>query len=70
MGGQADPPHTSRCKLSSRPPVARRCCSKPIHTVGTPADMVTRSLFSSDSMLAPSRWRPGMTRLAPTIGAA
>jgi len=70
MAGQADPPQMSFSTVSSRSSVARRCVSRPIHTVGTPADIVTRSLFSRLARLAPSIWRPGMTRLAPTIGAA
>ena len=70
IAGQAEPPQISRRRVSSRPPVARRCCSRPSHTVGTPAETVTLSALLSACRLGPSSWRPGMTSAAPTIGAA
>ena len=70
MRGQAEPPIMTRCTVTRRWPLARRCCSRPSQTVGTPAAMVTRSSFISPATDAPSRCRPGITSDAPAIGAA
>ena len=70
MRGQAEPPTTRRFTVSSRVPLERRCCNRPSQTVGTPAEIVTRSAFISSRSEAPSRCRPGITSVAPAIGAA
>ena len=42
-GGAAEPPVMMRFTVASFSPLARRCCSRPSHTVGTPQLIVTRS---------------------------
>ena len=69
IGGQVEPPMVRRLTVCSRSPVARRCCNRPSHTVGTPAETVTRSAFISEATLAPSRCRPGITSDAPAASA-
>ena len=56
--GTAEPPQVTRVTLSMRLPVASRCCSRPSHTVGTPAAQVTSSPSKSSCRLAPSSRGP------------
>src|SRR5947208_2065079 len=53
----------------SKKPSASRCCNSDSQMVGTAAVQVTRYLVSSSKIEAPSSLAPGITRLAPTIGA-
>ena len=66
--GQAEPPITTRCKWGSPSPEPRRWSSRPAHTVGTAAVMVTRPASSISWIEAPSMPGPGSTRPAPVIG--
>jgi hypothetical protein len=69
-GGQAEPPMTVRRiveKLAGL--LACMWASRPCHTVGTPADMVTPSLSNSSCSDLPSSPAPGNTSLAPTMQA-
>ena len=63
--GTAEPPITTRFRVLSLPPVARRCCRRPSHTVGTAAEKVTPSVSSSSCTDGPSSFWPGITSLAP-----
>ena len=45
-GGAAEPPVMMRFTVASFSPLARRCCSRPSQTVGTPQVKVTRSWLS------------------------
>ena len=47
-GGAAEPPITVRLKVENLRLLACTCCSRPSHTVGTPAEKVTFS-FSNNS---------------------
>ncbi len=50
-------------------PFASTCASRPCHTVGTPADMVTPSLSNKSYSDLPSSHGPGNTSFAPTMHA-
>ena len=67
--GQAAPPITTRCRSGSRPPSASRCANSASQTVGTAAVQVTWYRVSNSKIEAPSSLAPGITRLAPIIGA-
>src|SRR5258708_39315347 len=67
--GQAAPPITTRRSAGGLPPLVSRCCSNASHTVGTAAVAVTWYLVSNSKIEGPSSLAPGITRLAPIIGA-
>src|SRR6266702_1451807 len=69
-GGHAEPPITVRLSDENRTPASRMWVSKPSHTVGTPAEYVTRSLSINSYSDLPSRSLPGNTSFAPVNGAA
>ena len=64
-GGQAEPPMTVSLKVENLRPFDLTWFSRPIHTVGTPALIVTPSSSNSRCRLAPSSAAPGITSLAP-----
>src|SRR3954469_16742895 len=68
--GQAEPPIATRVRLERRVLVASICWRSANHTVGTAAEKVTRSDSRSSWIDGPSSFGPGMTKPAPTIGAA
>ena len=53
--------------LMSRSEFSIRYCWIPSHTVGTPADTVTRSSSMRSTIPGADRSGPGMTILAPTV---
>ncbi len=68
-GGQAAPPTTVRSRVENFAPFCFRYCSRPIQTVGTPAEKVTFSVSKSSCSDFPSSAQPGKTSFAPIIGA-
>ncbi len=68
-GGQAEPPMALLRMVLNFSWFASTCASRPCHTVGTPALMVTFSPSKSSYRLLPSRPGPGSTSLAPVMGA-
>jgi hypothetical protein len=68
IGGEAEPPIATRFRLVKRWPWASIQSSRPSQTVGTPTVQVTPSASNRACRLAPSRFGPGMTSLAPAIG--
>src|SRR3569623_1798237 len=68
-GGQAEPPITVRRKRENFRLFCATWLSKPIHTVGTPAENVTCSCSNSSYTDLPSSAGPGSTSLAPVSGA-
>src|SRR5919106_3309891 len=68
-GGTADPPQPTFRTVVSFLPVALRCASSAIHTVGTPSRHVTFSFSISSVRLGASRLGPGNTIFAPTQAA-
>lgn len=67
-GGHAEPPITVRRNDENFRPLPCTCCSRPSHTVGTPAEKLTCSCSNSSYSEAPSSFGPGNTSLAPTSG--
>ena len=65
--GIAEPPITMRLRSGSVFPCARSMSRTIIHTVGTPADIVTFSTSQSSMMPAGSSRSIGMMKSAPTI---
>ena len=72
LRGTAEPPTISRCSAprSQRSGSASSDCRTAIHTVGTPADIVTRSLAIRSRTLTGSSFGPGSTSAAPANAAA
>ncbi len=67
--GQAEPPITTFFRCGSLRSFCSRYCSSMSQTVGTAAVKVTFSVSSSSKIAAPSMRPPGITSLAPIIGA-
>jgi hypothetical protein len=72
LSGTAEPPTISRPSAlrSQRSGSASSAAWTPIHTVGTPAVIVTRSAASRSSTLSASSRGPGSTSAAPLIAQA
>ncbi len=68
--GQAEPPTATLRKRLGLRPISAILASSIIHTVGTPALIVTPSLSISSNTEAPSSLAPGITILAPVMGRA
>ena len=68
-GGHADPPMTLRVMVLNFRRFDSTYASSPCHTVGTPADSVTRSDSNSSYNDLPSSPGPGKTSFAPTMQA-
>src|SRR5262249_3487725 len=67
--GQAEPPMIVRRSVVGFTLFSRMNWMRPFHTVGTPAENVTRSFSNRSKSDLPSRAGPGNTILAPIIGA-
>src|SRR5271166_1595136 len=68
-GGAAAPPTRIRGRPDRVKPFVRRCSSKPIQMVGTPALKVICSCSNNSYRLAPSNPGPGSISLQPASGA-
>jgi len=69
-GGQAEPPTTVRCRLSSLLPILSASFSSPSQMVGTPSASDTWLVSISFTSDGPSRPGPGITIAAPTMAQA
>ena len=68
-GGAAEPPTTAVLRVLNLSLFCFMYASRPSHTVGTPAVVVTFSDSNSSYRLLPSSAAPGKTSLAPFSGA-
>src|SRR5271154_7597641 len=67
-GGQAEPPMPTNLRVVGFLFSFTRYCSRPSHTVGTAAVIVTFSVSRRSKTEAPSSLGPGITMRAPRIG--